>query len=125
MPNPIKLSAKLPKGVPLNGLDTIHEQLAKFGTAYVIMSVSAHEVVNRIGSGKQPIMTIDHVEGLPEGPGSDLAARGRTLMRDARAARERAEGTLPGMGTDDLGRTGRETDGPYVEGVGSGAGWND
>lgn len=118
MPNPIKLSAKLPKDRPLNGLDAVHEQLAKFGTAYVIMSVSAHEVVDRLDGQKQPIMVIDHIEGLPEGD-SGLAVRGRTLMRDARAARESASGTLPGM--ENMPQAGE----PYVEGVGNGAGWND
>lgn len=102
MPEPIKLSARLPKELALNGLDTVHKQLAEYGSAYVIMSVSAYEVTHRLGGAKQPMMVIDHIEGLPEGPASDLAARGRTLMRDARQAREIAVGTLPGMGTDDL-----------------------
>lgn len=104
---PIKLSAKLPKELVLNGLGTVHEQLSKYGTAYVVMAVSASEVTHRLGGSKQPTVTIEHIEGLPTGT---LADRGQALMRDARADRESAEGTLPGMGTDDLGRTGRRTD---------------
>lgn len=96
MPNPIKLSAKLPKDRPLNGLDTVHEQLAAHGTAIVIMTVSAPEVVNRLGGARQPVLTIEHIEGLPEGD-DGFAVRGRNLLRDARAARERADGVMPGM----------------------------
>lgn len=106
-PTPIKLSARLPKELPLNGLGTVHEQLTKYGTATVIMTVSASEVTHRLGGSKQPIVTIEHIEGLPAG---DLAKAGEDLLRRARAARESADGTLPGMGTDDLGRTGRRTD---------------
>jgi hypothetical protein len=96
---PIKLSAKLPKELALNGLGTVHEQLSKYGTATVIMTVSASEVTHRLGGSKQPIVTIEHIEGLPAGA---LDERGKVLLRDARAAREESDGTLPGMGTDDL-----------------------
>lgn len=105
-PTPIKLSAKLPKELTLNGLGTVHEQLSKYGTATVVMTVSASEVTHRLGGTKQPTVTIEHIEGLV----GDLAKDGEFLLRQARAARESGEGVLPGMGTDDLGRTGRDTD---------------
>lgn len=97
-PTPVKLSAKLPKGLPLNGLGTVHEQLVKFGTATVIMTVSASEVLNRIGGSKQPIVTIEHIEGLT----GDLAEEGRILLHAARQNRESDAGVLPGMGTGDI-----------------------
>jgi hypothetical protein len=106
-PTPIKLSAKLPKELALNGLGTVHEQLSKYGTATVIMTVSASEVTHRLGGSKQPIMTIEHIEGLPPG---ELADEGEILLDRARAARESDAGVLPGMSTGDLGRTGRDTD---------------
>lgn len=98
-PTPIKLSAKLPKELTLNGLGTVHEQLTKYGTATVVMTVSASEVTHRLGGSKQPTVTIEHIEGLPAGR---LADAGTRLLRDAREDRESADGTLPGMGTDDL-----------------------
>ena len=82
---PIKLSAKLPKDLPLNGLDTIHEQLRTFGTARVVMDVACYEVVDRLGGDKQPIMVIEHIEGLPRGAldkeGERLIARARDTSR--------------------------------------------
>lgn len=98
-PTPVKLSAKLPKELALNGLGTVHEQLSKYGTATVVMTVSASEVTHRLGGSKQPTVTIEHIEGLPAGA---LDERGQKLLHDARADREEAAGTIPGMGTDDL-----------------------
>mgnify|MGYP001559042770 CR=1 FL=1 len=96
---PIKLSAKLPKDLPLNGLDTIHEQLRTFGTARVVMDVACYEVVDRLGGDKQPIMVIEHIEGLPRGA---LDKEGERLIARARKAREIAHGVLPGLETDTL-----------------------
>lgn len=98
-PKPMKLNAKLPQEPVLNGLDTVYEQLASFGTARIIMEVSCAEVALTIGGGRKPVLTIEHVEGLPKG---DLDKAGERLIRQARADRETASGTLPGMGTDDL-----------------------
>ena len=80
---PIKLAAKLPKG-NANGLDTIHDQVKKHGSAYVVMLVSAPEVLVRVGGTREPKLTIDHVEGLPAGV---LADRGEGLLLEARKAR--------------------------------------
>lgn len=80
---PIKLAAKLPKG-NANGLDAIHEQVKKHGSAYVVMLVSAPEVLVRIGGTREPKLTIDHIEGLPAGP---LADQGERLLLEARKAR--------------------------------------
>jgi hypothetical protein len=115
-PTPIKLSAKLPNELALNGLGTVHAELTKYGTATVVMTVSASEVTHRLGGSKQPTVTIKHIEGLPPGV---LADQGKALLRDARAAREGADGTLPGMGTDELAEP------AYEPGTGQGAGWND
>lgn len=84
---PIKLSARLPKELRLNGLDTIHEQVARHGQAYIIALVVAPEVVERAGGVRQPVLVIDHVEGLPRGP---LADDGERLLRRARTDRENA-----------------------------------
>jgi hypothetical protein len=84
---PIKLSAKLPKEARLNGLDSIHEQVARHGQAYIIASVVAPEVVERAGGVRQPVLVIDHIEGLPKGA---LADDGGRLLRRARTDRENA-----------------------------------
>lgn len=94
-PTPIKLSAKLPKELALNGLGAVHEQLSKYGTATVIMTVSASEVTHRLGGSKQPTVTIEHIEGLT----GDLAGDGQKLLQAARQARESSAGVLPGMET--------------------------
>lgn len=98
-PTPIKLSAKLPKELALNGLGTVHEQLSRYGTATVVMTVSASEVTHRLSGSKQPTVVIEHIEGLPPGA---LAEEGEFLLSRARAERESNAGVLPGMGTDDL-----------------------
>jgi hypothetical protein len=84
-PKPVKLAAKLPKEVRLNGLETVHDQLAKFGTATIIATVTT-KLVEQIGGGGvlQPVMLVEHVEGLPTGP---LAKAGERLMTRARIAR--------------------------------------
>lgn len=90
--NPVKLSSKLPKELRLNGLDTIHGKLSTFGDGYVIAYVAAHEVVNRLGD-KQPIITIEHIEGVPE----HLVERAAGLLDEARRQRETDGGVLPGL----------------------------
>lgn len=85
---PVKLTVKQPKGNSLNGLETIHDQLKRHGTAIIIMQVTAPEVVERIGGIRQPAAVIEWVEGLPsQGPHKDLHAAGEQLMQWARAAR--------------------------------------
>lgn len=121
-PGSVKLSAKLPKVHALNGLGTIHEQLAKFAGGYVIMFVESSEQTNRLGGGRQPLASIEQIEGLPTGP---LADAGKELMLRARSARELTDGVIPGMDTDGLASKRDDTDEPYVEGAGNGAGWND
>ncbi len=98
VPKAVKLSAKLPKAVPLNGLETIHDRLTKFGSAFVVMSVSSDESVVRIGGARVPVMRIEHIEGLT----GDLAKQGEALLLAARQARESGDGVLPGMGADDF-----------------------
>jgi hypothetical protein len=130
MGKPIKLSAKLPGELAMNGLDTVHDQLAGYGTAYVIMSVSTYEVLKRLSGDVQPVMVIEHIEGLPEGP---LAVAAKQLMRDARKAREIAVGVIPGLGTDDLSDSPTGDDGDVEVAVeddephegGMGAAWDD
>lgn len=114
MPNdkPVKLSARLPKTIDANGLATIHEQLRRFRPGLIIASVVVPEVNETFGGTRQPVMVIEHIEGLPAG---DLARAGEALMERARLARDKKPDTIPGVDE-------RE---PYVEGVGHGAGGND
>ena len=87
-PRPVKIGAKLPSG-KLNGLESIHAQLAReYGTAYVIMEVGHKNVVTHPGGIVEPVAYIVRVEGLPIGP---LEGRARALMGDARAARADTE----------------------------------
>lgn len=82
---PIKLSAALPKEAALNGLHTVHAQVARHGQAYVIASTIAPEVVERTGGVRQPKLVIERIEGLPSG---ELAKAAKQLMDWARAERE-------------------------------------
>lgn len=131
-PGSVKLSAKLPKTNPLNGLGAIHSQLAGYGGGYVIMFVESDEQVARLGGGRQPLAVVEHIEGLPTGP---LADAGKELLLRARKARELSDGVLPGMDTDGLaGKHGDEAapelrefetpEEPYVEGPDGGDSWN-
>jgi len=83
-PKPVKLLAKLPKESRLNGLESVHDQLARFGTATIVMTVSTKLVERHAGDVLQPVMQIEHVEGLPAGA---LAKAGEQLMTQARIAR--------------------------------------
>lgn len=113
---PFKLAGKLPKDPKFNGLAPVHEQLRRFGTAMIVMTVGCDQLV-KTRSGEQPVMVIEHIEGLT----GDLADEGEALIDRARVARETDDGVLPGMDTGSLGRTG----GSYEPGTGQGAGWND
>ncbi len=96
---PFKLASKLPKDPKVNGLVGVHEQLRRFGTATIIMTVGCDQVVKTRG-GEQPIMVIEHIEGLT----GDLADEGEILLDRARVARESDDGVLPGMDTGSLTR---------------------
>ncbi len=95
---PIKLSAKQPKTGNLNGTVTVHPQLQAFGDALLIMKVSCSQVVDSLGS-KQPVMTIEHIEGLPVGA---LADSGAELLERAAIKRRSDDGVLPGMEATNL-----------------------
>lgn len=113
---PVKLSAKLPKTVEGNGLSTIHEQLRRFRPGIIIARVIVPEITESYGGTKQPVMVIEHIEGLPDG---ELSAMGEALIERARLARDKKPDTLPGI--DDREPLNAE----YVPGTGAGAGWND
>lgn len=101
---PIKLSARLPKDRPLNGLGTIYDQVKRHGSAFVVMYVRADEVTERADGTKVPTLTIDHIEGLPTMQGvdnTDLHRAGAKLMEWARAERE-ADGQAAMISKADL-----------------------
>lgn len=125
---PIKLAGKLPKDPKFNGLAPVHAQLKAFGTATVAMTVTCSQVLKRFDGTDQPVMVIEHIEGLT----GDLADRVQEAMDEARVARESDEGVMPGMDTGTLLRKApeniaRDPNHPdnYQPGTGQGAGWND
>lgn len=107
---PVKLSAKLPKTVEANGLDTIHDELRRFRPGIIIARVVVPEVNERFGGVRQPTMFIEHVEGLPAG---DLAKAGEALMERARLARDSKPDTLPGVDEREPIRSPRADDPEY------------
>jgi len=84
---PVKLAAKLPKEGNLNGLDTVHDQLRRHGTAIIIAQVTAPTMTVRIGDIREPRAEIEWIEGLPTGGGDSLNTLGSQLLELARAER--------------------------------------
>lgn len=113
---PVKLSAKLPKAIDANGLATLHDQLRRFRPGLIIARVTVPEITETYGGTREPVMVIEHIEGLPEG---DLAKAGEALIERARLARDGKQDTLPGVDERE------PIDAEYVPGTGQGAGWND
>jgi hypothetical protein len=94
---PVKLAAKLPKKDNLNGLDTVHEQLRRHGTAIIIAQVTAPTVTERLGGIREPRAEIESIEGLPaDGGGDSLNALGARLLELARAERLGDDGVMFG-----------------------------
>jgi hypothetical protein len=88
---PVKLSARLPKQSNLNGLDTVHDTLRRYGTAIIVMQVTAHERAERVGGIVQPTAVIEWVEGLPGGKRGTLGDIGAKLLHVARVDRTGAD----------------------------------
>lgn len=89
---PISLSKTLPKG-DANGLDTIYDQVKEHGTAYAVVRFHADKVTVYPGGTREPVLTIERIEGLPalsEVDGTErysLAKQGERLLLDARRRR--------------------------------------
>jgi len=84
---PVKLAAKLPKQNDVNGLDTVHDQLRRHGTAIVVMQVTAPTRTEYSGGIVEPRAEIEWIEGLPGANRGDLGDLGAQLLGLARAER--------------------------------------
>lgn len=84
---PVKLSAKLPKARPSNGLETVHGALRQYGTAIVIAQVSASTVAHHVGGIQEPTASVEWVEGLPGDEEGSLGWLGSILLQLARTER--------------------------------------
>lgn len=88
---PVKLSARLPKKHPANGLDTVHKQLRQHGTAIVVMQVTAPTQLRSATGIVEPVAVIEWIEGLPGAAVGSLGDIGAKLLQIARVDRTGAD----------------------------------